>query len=44
MQNLAKMDLDNSDNEPDHKFEEEDWYHCDSDTGDDIPDPNDNPD
>ena len=36
--------LDNSDNEPDHNFEEEDWYHCDSDTDDDIPDPSDNPD
>ena len=36
--------LDNSDNEPDYKFEEEDWFHCDSDTGDDIRDPNDNPD
>ena len=32
--------LDNSENDSDFKFEDEDWYHSDSDTEIDIPDPN----
>ena len=31
--------LDNSENDSDFKFEDEDWYHSDSDTENDIPDP-----